>query len=151
MTAWRSHSQASSLYCTSWLRAEVPRAPRFRSSSPLTLRQGCLRALLENNFHPPTPFRVGWLEMGFCQCPGMGPKWVKKVGFWATLIHFCTQQSTFAPNNRTHLRSLTKTHLRPTFSGHKLFLKRALRQPWPSISGDEVLRFQQQDEELSMP
>ena len=74
---------------------------------------------LENNFHP---LKVGqkWV---FVQCPGMGPKWVLKVGFGP-----CSHPKTLFCPLLSHFWSLlwplTKTHHKPTLSVNKLFSKK---------------------------
>ena len=77
---------------------------------------GCLRAL----FCEQCPSRLKWVKNGFlyrfCQCPKVGPKWVR-IWVWT---HF---SPTFAPKSPlityfwTHFRTLTKTHLN---FGHNL-------------------------------
>ena len=76
----------------------------------------------ENNFHPPPKLAKKWVLAKI-------PKWVQS-GFRPTFDPFLHPKTHFW----SHFSPLTKTHLKPTLSGNKLFSKkRALRQPWPNI------------------
>ena len=87
--------------------------------------RGCLRALLESG-----------LKMGFVnEYPKKDPKWVKKMGVWPIVTHFCTPKPTFQQlSNLCQAIDKKKTILNPLQVEMHSPQKRGLRQPWPSIT-----------------
>ena len=91
----------------------------FRKLSGLMLGRDCFRALFRKQFPPP----LNWLKSGFSRKSRNGFEVGAKVGLDPFL-------RTFAPKNPllthfwTHSSLLTKTHLKPTLSGNKLFSKK---------------------------
>ena len=90
------------------------------------LGQGCLRALFGKQFPPPE----SGLEMGFCQCPEVGPKRVKT---WIlTHVHPLLHPKSHFPSTKTHLKAtLTEKSTLWTDAGVDQNFQRDLRAIGP--------------------
>ena len=112
------HFQCARLIFEGNLAGNLAGIPRDFFGSAMMLGRDYLRALCNEQFLPPSK----WVKMGFRLCPEMGLKWVKN-GFWRISPTFAPQSPLFT-HFWTHYRILTKSYLKPTFSGNKLFSKK---------------------------
>ena len=95
-----------------------------------------LRALFGKQFQPP----LNWVKVGFRESADMGLKWVKQwvLTHFGPLLH---PKNLLLTHFWTHFRPLTKTHLKPTLSGNKLFFKQGWGSPNPAeVWGNKNVR-----------